>query len=78
MTLEDMIPEDVKDFGSHSTCPFLFFDQLQRILNFPDVLAEIRREKTFTPGVWSTYEDGENFKKIPIFQLHPEAIQIHL
>ena len=42
------------------------------------MLAEIRREKTFTPGVWSTYEDGENFKKIPIFQLHPEAIQIHL
>ena len=83
------LPFSADDFGRYDTgrrqrfripqyMSIPFFDQLQRILNFPDVLAEIRREKTFTPGVWSTYEDGENFKKIPIFQLHPEAIQIHL
>ncbi len=84
-----LLPVSVDDFGRHNagkpqsfrkphymSIPLL--DQLERILNFPDVMAEIRREKTFVPGVWSSYEDGENLKKIPLFELHPRALQIHL
>ena len=52
--------------------------QLDRLLNMPDVYAEIQRDKQSSPGVYRSYEDGSRFLNNPLFQEHPKKIQLHI
>ena len=53
-------------------------DQLQKILNFPDVMAEIYKEKETKRGLYSTFEDGEAYRNSTVFQENPFDIQLQV
>ena len=52
--------------------------QLEQSLNFPDVMDEIEKTKEHSREKLSFFEDGLNFSQIPLFQMLPNALQIHV
>jgi hypothetical protein len=53
-------------------------DQLQKNFNFPDVMAEIYKEKETKRGLYSTFEDGEAYRNSTVFQENPFDIQLQV
>ena len=52
--------------------------QLERLLNFKDVYAEVNKAHTSQRGVYRRFQDGYKFKNNPLFKEHPNALQVHL
>ena len=52
--------------------------QLERILNFKDVYAEVNKVHTLQRGVLQGYKDGLHFKNNPLFKKYSNALQVHL
>lgn len=53
-------------------------EQLEHILNVHEIWEEIKKTKQSDPDLISSYEDGSNYRLSAFFQLHPDAVQVHL
>ena len=84
-----ILPVQAADFGRHKTgkdqhskpkqyCYVPILKQLERILNFKDVLSEINEVKTIKPKEYSYFESGEIFKTNSFFQTNLNGLQILL
>ncbi len=52
--------------------------QLEKLLNMRDIYNEIKKQKKVIPGLFSSYEEGLNYKNSRFFKENPQGIQFHI
>jgi hypothetical protein len=89
MPRKELLPVRTEDFGRFRAGQPQQFNQqnyiyvpiipqLQHLLNIIDVYDEVKRPKPNMKGKWTCYEDGLNYQTNPLFQRHPQALQVHI